>query len=354
MSTISLCMIVKNESHLLQRCLESLHDLMDEIIIVDTGSTDNTKEIALNYTAHVYDYVWQNDFSDARNFAFSKAKMEYIYTADADEYLDDVNRERFAKLKKCLLPEIEIVQMYYVTPDRFNTTSNFSKEYRPKLYRRLREFFWIDAIHETIRLDPVVFESEIEIQHLPESLHTGRDFEIFRQIFTSEGELSPKLHSMYAKELLISGTKDDVLSSMDIFCSTLQNSLDINMQQEAACVLAIAYHAEQRTEDFFATALQLIFRYPCSEIAYEIALYFLQKEKYTDAITWFQTAIHELLPVIDVRRSGNLALFGLSECYERFAEISYEKHPCDQQEVSELYKKAENARTQAEQWELTM
>ena len=56
MITISACMIVKNEEKVLERCLKSLHNLVDELIVVDTGSTDHTKEIARKYTEHVYDY----------------------------------------------------------------------------------------------------------------------------------------------------------------------------------------------------------------------------------------------------------------------------------------------------------
>lgn len=158
MATISLCMIVKNESAC---CALSgqLAELMDEIIIVDTGSTDNTKEIAAQYTSRIYDFKWTSDFSAARNFSFSKATMEYIYTADADEILDDANRERFLRLKGALLPEIEIVQMKYVTQGTFDTVLNAKKEYRPKLFRRLRTFTWIDPIHETVRLTPVTFDA---------------------------------------------------------------------------------------------------------------------------------------------------------------------------------------------------
>ncbi len=63
--TISLCMIVKNEERVLARCLDSVADLMDEIIVVDTGSTDRTKEIASRYTDLIYDFVWTDDFSAA-------------------------------------------------------------------------------------------------------------------------------------------------------------------------------------------------------------------------------------------------------------------------------------------------
>ena len=70
MITISLCMIVKNEEKILARCLDSVADLMDEIIIVDTGSADRTKDIAARYTKHIYDFQWVDDFSAARNYAF--------------------------------------------------------------------------------------------------------------------------------------------------------------------------------------------------------------------------------------------------------------------------------------------
>ena len=74
MITISLCMIVKNEEAVLARCLDSIAGLMDEIIIVDTGSHDRTKEIAAKYTKNIYDFTWTGNFSDARNFSFSDRK----------------------------------------------------------------------------------------------------------------------------------------------------------------------------------------------------------------------------------------------------------------------------------------
>ena len=111
-------MIVKNEGKVLERCLKSVCDLVDEIIIVDTGSTDNTKMIASKYTKLIYDYKWNDDFAAAWNFAFSKATKDYLYSADADEMLDDVNRRMFLELKKVLLSEVEIVQMLYLTDMR--------------------------------------------------------------------------------------------------------------------------------------------------------------------------------------------------------------------------------------------
>ena len=127
MITVSLCMIVKNEEKILDRCLSTVADLVDEIVIVDTGSTDATKEIARRYTEKIYDFQWIDDFSAARNFAFSRAQMDYIYSADADEVLSEENRERFRQLKETLLPEIEVVQMKYGNQLQYGTVYNFDE-----------------------------------------------------------------------------------------------------------------------------------------------------------------------------------------------------------------------------------
>ena len=86
-------MIVKNEEQHLENCLSALKKLLDnissELIIVDTGSTDRTKEIALKYTDNVYDFEWCNDFSAARNYGLKKAKGRWFMFVDADEYLDE-------------------------------------------------------------------------------------------------------------------------------------------------------------------------------------------------------------------------------------------------------------------------
>ncbi len=84
---ISAVMIVKNEEATLDRCLSSINDIVDEIIVVDTGSTDSTKEIASRYTKNLYYFNWVNDFSAARNFALTKSTGDYNIVIDADEYV---------------------------------------------------------------------------------------------------------------------------------------------------------------------------------------------------------------------------------------------------------------------------
>ncbi|MCP9277969.1 tetratricopeptide repeat-containing glycosyltransferase family 2 protein [Bacillus wiedmannii] len=88
---LTACLIVKNEEDMLRKCLESLQSRVDEIIVVDTGSTDTTKKIAEEFTDKVYDFEWINDFAAARNFAASKANGEWILAIDADECIDQEN-----------------------------------------------------------------------------------------------------------------------------------------------------------------------------------------------------------------------------------------------------------------------
>jgi glycosyltransferase involved in cell wall biosynthesis len=95
MSAISLSMIVKNEEKSLERCLRSVEGIPDEIIIIDTGSEDNTKAIARNFTSQVFDFEWVDDFSAARNYSFERAAMDYILWLDADDVLLPEERTNF-------------------------------------------------------------------------------------------------------------------------------------------------------------------------------------------------------------------------------------------------------------------
>jgi len=93
--SISLCMIVKNEENTLGRCLETIKDLVEEMIIVDTGSTDKTKEVAMQFTDNIFDFAWIDDFAAARNYSFQFASKEYIMWLDADDILDEKKQTAF-------------------------------------------------------------------------------------------------------------------------------------------------------------------------------------------------------------------------------------------------------------------
>ena len=97
---ISACLIVKNEADNIGRCLDSLKGVANEIIVVDTGSTDNTKEIALTYGAKIFDYQWDNNFSNAKNFALDQATGDWIIFLDADEFFGKSTQKQLNSVLK--------------------------------------------------------------------------------------------------------------------------------------------------------------------------------------------------------------------------------------------------------------
>ncbi len=317
MITVSLCMIVKNEEKVLARCLDSVKDLVDEIIIVDTGSDDRTKEIAAGYTEKLYDFVWTGDFAEARNFSFSKATGDYIYSADADEVLDEENRERFRVLKETLLPEVEIVQMYYGNQLSHGTVYNFDRELRPKLFKRLRTFCWIEPVHETVRLSPVVYDSDIEITHLPTESHTGRDLEIFARLVGEGAGLSKRLMNMYARELLISGGDGDLKKAEDFFTRTADGEDTAPEQmKEAVCVVVRAARIRGDYLKMFRYALKDIASEGVSEVCFELGEYYFGVADHQEAALWYYNAAFETQSILNIHSGGDLPLFRLSECYK--------------------------------------
>ncbi len=316
--TISLCMIVKNEERILARCLDSLEGLTDEIIIVDTGSTDRTREVAAGYTDKIYGFQWTDDFSAARNFAFSKASMEYIYSADADEVIDPENRERFRRLKETLLPEIEIVQMKYANQLQFRTVYNYDEEYRPKLFKRKRDFVWEAPIHETVRLAPVVFDSDIVISHMAEGNHAKRDLAGLRRHCAAGFRPDKRLHNLYARELMMAGDAEDFAGAAEFFQSSAEDvSRDKEEVEEACCVVARAARLAGDTVTFFKYTSKVIAEEACSEICCELGQFYEDNGDPEEAAVWYYNAVYETQPILDLQTGGAKGLEGLVRCYER-------------------------------------
>lgn len=103
MQKISVCMIAKNAEHHIKKALEALKDYPVELIVVDTGSTDATRNIAEKYTKFVYDFPWCDDFSAAKNFALKKASGDMVLVLDSDEYMEPFEEKKWQEF----LGEIE-------------------------------------------------------------------------------------------------------------------------------------------------------------------------------------------------------------------------------------------------------
>ncbi|MBQ9607279.1 MAG: glycosyltransferase family 2 protein [Lachnospiraceae bacterium] len=300
--TISVCLIVKNEEDLLARCLDSLKAIADETVIVDTGSTDGTKKIAEKYTSKIYDFEWIDDFAAARNFAFSKCTGDYIYSADADEIIDRDNQEKFRTLKAALDPSVEIVQFLYTNQLEYNTTYNFDKELRPKLYKRQRSFIWEGEVHEQVRLSAVIFDSDIEIIHKPSSLHSGRDFAIFKRIIKNKGTLEPRLLDMYLRELAVSGNDSDFAEAGDHVSQALEQETDTGRMRDELYVIMRSCRVSSDREGFMKYALRaLALGDVTSETAFELGEYYRNAGDKKEAQMWYYNAANETEASLDHR-----------------------------------------------------
>ncbi|WP_046227677.1 TPR domain-containing glycosyltransferase [Paenibacillus dauci] len=170
--TISLCMIVKNEDKVLNRCLNSVKDQVDEIILVDTGSTDNTLEIAKHYTDKIYHFDWVDDFAAARNYSISKATGDYILILDADEYF-----ESNANLKKDITEQKDY---YIVTIKNLLSNNHAYSHMTVRLFARDAGLLYKNRLHEHLNIE----EKEAELvrgELASVLLHTGYNNETMEE-----------------------------------------------------------------------------------------------------------------------------------------------------------------------------
>ncbi|WP_281951142.1 glycosyltransferase family 2 protein [Nitrosophilus kaiyonis] len=148
---ISAAVIVKNEEKNLPRLLDSLKDKFVEIIVVDTGSTDKTIEIAKSYGCEVYEHKW-NGFADARNFAISKCKGDWIWHFDADFELEEEEYEKFRKVFPLLNngKNIKVISTYIKNFGKDGNVKSISTQ--AFLHRKSNDIFWTGNIHEVLNV----------------------------------------------------------------------------------------------------------------------------------------------------------------------------------------------------------
>ena len=163
-ATICACLIVKDEEELLPTCLESIRDWIDDIIVVDTGSTDRTVEIAKSYGAKVYFQEWEGSFSKARNFSLSKATCDWILYIDADEEFvrDDLPLLRQAIAQdKCRLVSVNI---YNVKKETGECSSSLVFN---RIFRSDAGFHFEGIVHNQLVYDDdeKVLNTNIRLKH---------------------------------------------------------------------------------------------------------------------------------------------------------------------------------------------
>lgn len=146
---VSLCMIVRNEAATLERCLSSAVDLVNEIVVVDTGSDDHTRDVARQFGAQVHDFAWADDFAKSRNESVRHATGDWIFWLDGDEFLDAGNR---AKLR-ALLDQLGDQPAAYLMRQRScaGSPDGGAVFFQCRLFRNLPAVRWRYRVHEQIQ-----------------------------------------------------------------------------------------------------------------------------------------------------------------------------------------------------------
>lgn len=289
MATISLCMIVKNEEKVLARCLDSIKNAVDEIIIADTGSSDSTKEIARKYTDKVFDFEWIDDFSKARNFSFSKAEMDYILWLDADDIISKENCDKLIALKNKLENE-DVVMMKYITAFDENGKSAFSY-YRERLLKKSSNPIWKGRVHEAIELKGTIAYSDIEIEHHSiKTEYSRRNLTIYEKQMQIGETLQPRDMFYYGRELYYHGNYDKAINILSDFIKNKDGWIENKI--EACRILSYCY----RSIGDIDHALSILFHsfsydIPRAETCCEAGSLFMIKDQYNQAIYWFKLAL---------------------------------------------------------------
>ncbi len=290
MISISLCMIVKDEELVLKRCLDSVKNLMDEIIVVDTGSSDKTKEIAYLYTDKVYDFQWINDFSAARNFSFSKATKDYIMWLDADDVLLEKDKQKLQNLKENLSPSVDMVVMKYNMSFDKNDNPTFSFN-RERLLKRSMNYFWVGEIHEVINFYGNIIYSDIAVSHKKiKETPVDRNLKIYEFILSQGKKLDLREEFYYARELMYNKRFDDAIN---IFTKFINSNGGFVENKISACKdLAFCYFSQNKNlEGLLSLFRSFEFDEPRAEICCDIGYYFLSINEFKKAIFWYETAL---------------------------------------------------------------
>ncbi len=290
MGTISLCMIVRDEEDVLARCLNSASGLVDEILIVDTGSTDRTKEIAKSFTDKVYDFTWIDDFAAARNYAFSHAGCEYCMWLDADDVMAQADREKFPALKESLDGGIDVVMMPYYTGFDSQGRVTFSY-YRERIVKNGAGMVWKGRVHEVIETRGNVLYSDCGVTHSKlRPSDPDRNLRIFEKMLEQEEAIDPRQQYYYGRELYYHGRYREALDVLGEFLEDgrgwLENSIEA-CRQCAYCWYALD------CEDKALQALFSSFAYdvPRAETCCDIGRHFFDRQLWDRAAYWYSRAL---------------------------------------------------------------
>ena len=288
--TLSLCMIVKNEEHFLPLCLDSVKDYVDEIIIVDTGSTDTTVKIAERYDAKIYHHPWENSFSKARNYSLKYATCDWILILDADEEIDKEDAHRLKEVIKDPVgsetsPKADLI--FIPVYSKFNNGKNDSIANSERIFRNHLGICYEGIVHNALKHSVPTKTEDIKLHH-----HGyNQDNEQMERKFARTSELlkkqinndpkNPIPHHNLAISYLDRNMNDECIKEAQeaIRLFELQNS-DSQLRLLSYYSASVAFYRKNELSNAEKYAIKLLSIYSEYLDAYCLlsSIYFLKKE----------------------------------------------------------------------------
>lgn len=307
MASVSLCMIVRDEELTLARCLDSVKEVVDEIVIVDTGSVDATRQIAEAYTNKVYDFPWQDDFALARNFSLDRGTKDFLLWLDADDVLPEESVEGFKNLKETLEADTDMVMMPYQVAfdERGNCTFSY---WRERLIRRDSGLRFQGKVHEAIVPNGKILHMDIPVKHCKiKKGESDRNLRIYEKMEKEKEYFEPRALYYYGRELLQHGKLEKAGQILEEFLSRpdgwIENKIDGTRQ------LAEAKRKAGDTQGEIKALLQsLEYDVPRGETCCCLGKFFLERNKYEQAYYWYKQALK-------AKRAEQEGAFIQEECY---------------------------------------
>ncbi|MFZ5595903.1 MAG: glycosyltransferase [Bacillota bacterium] len=323
--SITLAMIVRNEEAKLARCLESVRGAVDEIVIVDTGSSDRTLEIAGKYTDKVYSCSWTGDFSAARNYSLDRAESQWILCLDADEELDMSHGDLRTLVKNCNGPEAFFLPLHNKIDE---TPGSYNRYLVLRLFKKSSDYRFRGKIHEQITVkhpEAVAIAEAPVIWHRSTSNRErnrkrGRNLALLRQAL-EEDPHNPFLHYYLGLEWMGLNRPERALPHFRRSYRGLAGQNNLFTALAILCLIS-CLRITGEVDKALCICIEEAIRHPqYTDLFFEGGILFEQKGEYRIAAKWFQEAINcgtPPAPYNHMNGTGSfLSLYHLGYCREK-------------------------------------
>lgn len=317
--TLSVCLIVKDEQEVLERCLNCASKFADEIVIVDTGSTDGTVEIAKKFTDKVYFFKWCDNFSAARNYAFDRATGELLMWLDADDCITDENCVKINNLKNSFDGFDMAVLPYAAAFDGEEPTFLYNRE---RIFRRDKNYRFSGEVHEAIALSGRIYYSDAVIYHKKVKENEPlRNLRILQRKISEGKALNDREKFYYGRELLFNKMFREGIAVLEDF---LKGSGWFVNKAEACINL---YQAYRSIGDDNRAISSLLHSFavcpPNSQVCCMLGEHFLSKGQLNFSVYWYEAAlkaVNEDGSFINTDFCGFIPYMQLCVLYDRLGE----------------------------------